>query len=127
MAYAFRTGGHGGISTGWPKWKVHSRIPRAGLSGNSEILTTNRVFLPKLDAESMKKYKVRVMEEVLIDARYNPLSGSTSGNDEGNDNVVKTRSGFVFIPAKITLYDKDGKAYTTIVTGKPQPERPKGI
>lgn len=110
VAYAFRTGGHGGISTGWPKWKVHSRIPRAGLSGNSEILTTNRVFLPKLDAESMKKYKVRVMEEVLIDARYNPLSGSTSGNDEGNDNVVKTRSGFVFIPAKITLYDKDGKA-----------------
>lgn len=110
VAYAFRTGGHGGISTGRPKWKVHSRIPRAGLSGNSEILTTNRVFLPKLDAESMKKYKVRVMEEVLIDARYNPLSGSTSGNDEGNDNVVKTRSGFVFIPAKITLYDKDGKA-----------------
>lgn len=110
VAYAFRTGGHGGISTGWPKWKVHSRIPRAGLSGNSEILTTNRVFLPKLDAESMKKYKVRVVEEVLIDARYNPLSGSTSGNDEGNDNVVKTRSGFVFIPAKITLYDKDGKA-----------------
>lgn len=110
VAYAFRTGGHGGISTGWPKWKVHSRIPRAGLSGNSEILTTNRVFLPKLDVESMKKYKVRVMEEVLIDARYNPLSGSTSGNDEGNDNVVKTRSGFVFIPAKITLYDKDGKA-----------------
>ena len=110
VAYAFRTGGHGGISTGWPKWKVHSRIPRAGLSGNSEILTTNHVFLPKLDAESMKKYKVRVMEEVLIDARYNPLSGSTSGNDEGNDNVVKTRSGFVFIPAKITLYDKDGKA-----------------
>lgn len=110
VAYAFRTGGHGGISTGRPKWKVHSRIPRAGLSGNSEILTTNRVFLPKLDAESMKKYKVRVVEEVLIDARYNPLSGSTSGNDEGNDNVVKTRSGFVFIPAKITLYDKDGKA-----------------
>lgn len=57
VAYAFRTGGHGGISTGWPKWKVHSRIPRAGLSGNSEILTTNRVFLPKLDAESMKNTK----------------------------------------------------------------------
>lgn len=110
VAYAFRTGGHGGINTGWPKWKVHSRIPHAGLTGNSEILTTNRVFLPKLDAENAGKYKVRVVEEVLIDARYNPLSGSTSGNDDGNDNVVKTRSGFVFIPAKITLYDADGNA-----------------
>lgn len=110
VAYAFRTGGHGGINTGWPKWKVHSRIPRAGLSGNGEILTTNRVFLPRLDADSMKKYRVRLMEEVLIDARYNPFSGSTSQNDDGNDNVVKTRSGFVFIPAKVTLYDKAGNA-----------------
>ena len=110
VAYAFRTGGHGGINTGWPKWRIHSSIPHASLTGNGEILTTNRVFLPKLDDESAKKYKVRVMEEVLIDARYNPLSGSTSGNDEGNDNLVKTRSGFVFIPAKITLYDADGNA-----------------
>lgn len=110
VAYAFRTGGHGGINTGRPKWKVHSKIPRAGLSGNGEILTTNRVFLPKLSADEQKKYKVRVVEEVLIDARYNPFSGSTSQNDDGNDNVVKIRSGFVFIPAKITLYDKDGKA-----------------
>lgn len=110
VAYAFRTGGHGGISTGWPKWKVHSRIPRASLTGNAEILTTNRVFFPKLDADSMEKYKVRIMEEVLIDARYNPLSGSTKGNDEGNGNMLKTRSGFVFIPAKITLYDADGNA-----------------
>ena len=110
VAYAFRTGGHGGINTGWPKWKIHSSVPRAGLSGNSEILTTNRVFLPKLDSASKDKYKVRVVEEVLIDARYNPFSGSTSYNDDGNDNLVKTRSGFVFIPAKITLYDGNGNA-----------------
>ena len=108
VAYAFRTGGHGGINTGWPKWKIHSGVPRAGLSGNGEILTTNRVFLPKLDSASVDKYKVRVVEEVLIDARYNPFSGSTSYNDDGNDNLVKTRSGFVFIPAKITLYDGNG-------------------
>lgn len=110
VAYAFRTGGHGSISTGWPKWKCRSSVPRASLTGSSEVLTTNRVYLPKLDASTAKKYKVRVMEEVLIDARYNPLSGSTSGNDIDNDNVVKTRSGFVFIPAKITLYDAAGKA-----------------
>ena len=110
VAYAFRTGGHGGINTGRPKWKIHSSIPHARLSGNGEILTTNRVFLPKINEDEQKEYKVRVVEEILIDARYNPFSGSTSLNDDGNDNVVKTRSGFVFIPAKITLYDIDGNA-----------------
>lgn len=110
VAWAFRTGGHGGISTGWPKWKVRGSVPRASLTGSSEVLTTNRVFLPKLDDSSTKKYKVRIVEEILLDARYNPLSGSTSGNDEGNDNTVKVCSGFVFIPVKITLYDIDGNA-----------------
>lgn len=110
VAYAFRTGGHGGINTGWPKWKVHSGVPHASLSGGGEILTTNRVFLPKLDDASAKKYKVRVAAEICLDARYNPFSGSTSGNDEGNSNTLKVCSGFVFIPAKITLYDAEGNA-----------------
>lgn len=110
VAYAFRTGGHGGINTGWPRWKIHNSIPHGSLSGGGEILTTNRVFLPKLDSTSAKKYRVRIAEEVLLDARYNPLSGSSSGNDDGNDHTVKVCSGFVFIPAKITLYDADGNA-----------------
>lgn len=108
VAYAFRSGGHGGINTGWPQWKVHSGVPHASLSGGSEILTTNRVFLPKLDDASAKKYKVRVAAEICLDARYNPFSGSTVGNDEVNSNTLKICSGFVFIPAKITLYDADG-------------------
>ncbi|MEG1159196.1 MAG: hypothetical protein RSD70_02300 [Acidaminococcaceae bacterium] len=107
VAYAFRTGGHGGINTGWPKWKVHSSVPRPN---RIPILRTNRVFIPKLDDESMKKYKVRLVEEIVIDARYNPFSGSTNGNDEGNDHTVKVCSGFVFVPAKVTLYDANGKA-----------------
>ena len=110
MAYAFRTGGHGGINTGWPEWKVHSGVPHASLSGGGEILTTNRVFLPKLDDVSAKKYKVRIAAEICLDARYNPFSGSTSGNDEGNSNRLKVCSAFVFIPAKITLYDAEGNA-----------------
>lgn len=110
VAYAFRTGGHGGIDTGWPKWKVHSSVPHGKTTGGSEILTTNRVFMPKIDDTSAKKFKVRVTEEILLDARYNPFSGSTEGNDDGNDDVVKTCSGFVFIPARITLYDASGNA-----------------
>lgn len=52
VAYAFRTGGHGGIDTGWPEWKAGEGrgIPRAETGGgNSEVLTTERAFLPKLD------------------------------------------------------------------------------
>ena len=107
VAYAFRFG-HASISTGITEWKIHSRIPHAHLLGTGEILTTNRVFLPKLDDASAKKYKVRVAAEICIDARYNPFSGSTSGNDEGNSDMLKVCSAFVFIPAKITLYDAEG-------------------
>ena len=108
MAYAFRTGGHGGINTGWPTWKLHSQIGKP--NGGSSVMTSNRFFLPKLDDASTKKYRVRLVQEILVDARYNPLSGSSSYNDDGNDNTVKVCSGFVFIQAKVTLYDADGKA-----------------
>ena len=107
VAYAFRVG-HVSISTGVTEWKVHNGVPDAHLLGSGEILTTNRVFLPKLDDASAKKYKVRVSAEICIDSRYNPFSGSTSGNDEGNAETLKACSAFVFIPAKITLYDAEG-------------------
>lgn len=107
VAWAFRTGGHGSITTGWPKWKVHSSI---GTPGNTAVLTTNRMYLPKLDADSAKKFKVRLNQELLLDCRYNPFSGSNSGNDEGNDDTLKVCSGFVFLRASVTLYDADGRA-----------------
>ena len=110
VAWAFRTGGHGGISSGWPKWKVAGYVPRANLTGSIEVLTTNHVFLPKLGRNDAEKYRLRIVEEILLDARYNPLSGSTDSNDEGNDNTVKVCSAFVFIPVKITLYDINGNA-----------------
>lgn len=110
VAYAFRTGGHGSIKGGYPKWVLHNSVPKASLSGSSEILTTNRVYLPKLSEEEQKKYLVRLKEEILVDARYNPFSGSTESNDEGNDNAVKAFSSFVFIPARVTLYDAEGTA-----------------
>jgi hypothetical protein len=110
VAYAFRTGGHGSLSSGYPAWKVNSGIPHAALSGNSEVLTSQRVFLPALDETSAKKYKVRVAQELLLDTRYNPFSGSEDGNEKSNTNTFKTCSAFVFIPARITLYDDAGNA-----------------
>jgi hypothetical protein len=108
VAYAFRTGGHGALTTGWPKWKCHSSIPHGG---TAEVLTTNRTYMPKLSSDNAGKYRVRLTQEVCIDARYNPFSGSTEGNEESNDEkLVKVCSAFVFIPAQVTLYDNDGKA-----------------
>jgi hypothetical protein len=108
VAYAFRTGGHGALSTGWPRWATgNTSIPHPS---TKEVLTSNRAFLPYIASADAAKYRIRVMEEICLDARYNPFSGSTEDNDEGNDNKVKVWSGYVFLPAAITLYDKDGKA-----------------
>ena len=111
VAWAFRSGGHGGINTKTPRWKVNDNVPRARDTGfAAQVLTTEKVFLPKLSDAAAKEFKVRVVEELLIDARYNPFSGSEEKNDDGNDKKVKVWSGFVFIPARITLYDADGNA-----------------
>lgn len=110
VAYAFRTG-HGSLSSSiYNAWKIHSSIPHAGLSGNDEVLTSLRVFLPALGSSDRANFLVRIVQEILVDARYNPFSGSTSDNEESNDNNVKVNSGFVFIPAKVTLYDEAGNA-----------------
>lgn len=109
IAYAYRIG-FASLETGIPQWKIHRGVPHASLNGNSEILTTNRVFLPELDKINSQKYKIRIAEEILIDARYNPFSGSTNKNEESNDKMLKICSAFVFIPVRITLYDDAGKA-----------------
>lgn len=106
VAYAFRAG-LGGINTGIPRWKLHS-VPHGSLTGGNEVLTTKRFFIPKLGSKDALKYRIRVAEEILVDARYNPLSGSTTDNDDGNDYLVKVRSAFVFIPVRIQLYDDEG-------------------
>lgn len=107
VAYGFCSGGHAAASTWLPKRKLHPTIPHAT---TTPIMTTNRVFLPALDNASARKYRLRLVQEVLFDARYNPFSGSSEFNDEDNDYIVETCSAFVFIPASATLYDDDGNA-----------------
>lgn len=105
IAYSYYSGGHGGLDTNWPIRKITDTI---SLGNQFPLFKTNRVFLPYINEEDAKKYKIRVVEEVLIDCRYNPFSGSTSGNEEGNDKSLKIRAGFVFIPAYIRLLDEYG-------------------
>lgn len=91
---------------------IHTAIPNLRNTEGmySEVLTTKRVYLPKLSESDAHRYTLLLSEEVCIDARYNPFSGSTEGNEETQDKDLKWWSGFVFIPAKVTLYNAQGEA-----------------
>lgn len=110
VAYAFRAG-HDSIESGRTEWKLHGNVPGVPRADDGGlVLCTNRVFVPKLSERDGAGYRIRLAEEILLDARYNPFSGSTEGNEEENDREVKVWSAFVFIPARVTLYDESGKA-----------------
>lgn len=108
IAWGFYSGGHGPIDEyhHWPK-KILNTI---GKISSTEVMRTNRVFLPKLSSDDMKKYRVRLSLEMLMDARYNPFTDANDGNEEGNYNSVKVWTGWAFVPIAVTIYDDNGTA-----------------
>jgi hypothetical protein len=111
VAYSFYTGGHGSLKSGYPKRKLNSSIPApTDASQFRSVLKTKRMFVPALDTEARNEYLIRVVEEMMIDARYNPFNEAGKHNESGNDKKLKQYSSYVLIPARITLYDESGKA-----------------
>lgn len=108
IAWDFMSGGHGAITTGWPK---HILRP-GGVTQESatQVMQTNKVFLPKLSSEGEKSYYVRLTLEMLLDARYNPFTEGNDGNEGGNYDRMKTRTGYCFVPIAVNLYDSAGNA-----------------
>lgn len=108
IAWGFYSGGHGPIDEyhHWPK----SILNTIGKISGTEVMRTNRVFLPKLSSDDMKKYRVRLSLEMLMDARYNPFTDANDGNEEGNYNGVKVWTGWAFVPVAVTMYDDNGAA-----------------
>lgn len=108
IAWGFYSGGHGPIDEyhHWPK----SILNTIGKISGTEVMRTNRVFLPKLSSDDMKKYRVRLSLEMLMDARYNPFTDANDGNEEGNYNGVKVWTGWAFVPVAVTMYDDNGTA-----------------
>lgn len=104
LAYMFMTGGHGSLTTGWPK-RVGSN-PSA--KSETLLLKTRRVYVPKLPAGEEKKYYIRLVEEILIDSRYNPYTTPNDYNEKGNQNNMEVWFGYVMIPSAVTLYDEKG-------------------
>lgn len=106
IAWAFHSGGHGGLDTGWPKRILNDvRMETA-----RQIMQTHRVFLPKLTTEDAKSYYVRLSLEMLLDARYNPFTEGNDGNEGGNYEGMKGRTGYAFVPVAVNIYDSAGNA-----------------
>ncbi len=106
IAWAFHSGGHGGLDTGWPQ-KILNNVTQESAA---IVMKSNRVFLPKLSAEGEKSYYVRLSLEMLLDARYNPFTEGNDGNEGGNYDRMKTRTGYAFIPVAVNMYDSAGNA-----------------
>lgn len=106
IAWAFHSGGHGGLNTGWPKRILND----VRMEAARQIMQTHRVFLPKLTTEDAKSYYVRLSLEMLLDARYNPFTEGNDGNEEGNYEGMKGRTGYAFVPVAVNIYDSAGNA-----------------
>ena len=106
IAWAFHSGGHGGLDTGWPKRILNTVTAAEG----RPVMQTHRVFLPKLSTEDAKTYYVRLTLEMLLDARYNPFTEANGGNEEDNYDLFKEFTAWAFVPVGVTLYDEAGNA-----------------
>ena len=106
IAWAFHSGGHGGLDTGWPKRILND----VRMENARQIMQTHRVFLPKLTTEDAKSYYVRLSLEMLLDARYNPFTEGNDGNEGGNYEGMKGRTGYAFVPVAVNIYDSAGNA-----------------
>ena len=106
IAWAFHSGGHGGLDTGWPERILNN----VRMEAARQIMQTHRVFLPKLTTEDAKSYYVRLSLEMLLDARYNPFTEGNDGNEGGNYEGMKCRTGYAFVPVAVNIYDSAGNA-----------------
>ena len=106
IAYMFMTGGHGALTTGWPQ-----RIGAdPALKTETVLMRTHRFFVPKLSKEEQKKYYIRLMQEILVDCRYNPFTDADAYNERSNQKNMTVWFGYVMIPAAMNLYDEQGNA-----------------
>ena len=106
VAYMFRKQGHGSLA----QWNP----PRVGgdpaTKTHEVLMRTQRVYIPKISAEARKNNYIRIVQEVLIDPRYNPFTNAGDANEGSNYNDMKVWFGYVMIPASVTLYDEKGVA-----------------
>ena len=94
----------------------NKRIPSSVLPAHTELMRTNRFFLPKIEMRRDPRsgalssdYLLRIAVEMLCDPRYNFHEDKSGTNEEANYDKVKEKSKKVSIPVQIRLYDADGQ------------------
>lgn len=106
VVVGFYTGGHGSLSSGFPKLKGLS--PASKDYKETVAMTTNKVYIPKLSDTDVGRYMLRVLVEALIDPRYNPYESGEDGNEKDNYDDFSKHANYCFIPCDINLYDASG-------------------
>lgn len=76
---------------------------------NKVILRTKRAYVAgytPTESNEVPRY-LRLTLPLLMDARYNPFDNKSDnlGNERDHDYYVKVRTGYVFVPVKVTIYD----------------------
>lgn len=91
------------------------RIPATVLPAHTELMRTNRFFLPKIEMQEDPRsgalssdYLLRIAIEMVCDPRYNFHEDKSATNEEANYDTIKEKSKKVSVPVQIRLYDEDG-------------------
>lgn len=91
---------------------IHKGQEAWGTRGSDKvILRTKRVYvagyIPNNDYE-IRRYLILKLP-LLMDARYNPFDSKSDnkGNEQQHDYYFKTRTGYMFIPVGVTIYDSE--------------------
>lgn len=101
VAWGFFTGGHGSIASGYPKCKLN--YPDAtGL-----LLRTPRVHLP-LCTPYAQSHELRLVVELMADARYNPFTQASGHNEQGNYDTMASHRNILTMGCTLQLRDADG-------------------
>ena len=104
VAWGFYTGGHGSLTSGWPKLKLNAPCEPDG----SVLMRTKLIPVHYLDTSDRGKYMLRLSMELLLDARYNPFEDRDRQNESGNYDRFNTYANFVMVPVNVLLKDQYG-------------------
>lgn len=106
IAHFFYTGGHGSLSSGYPKPIGTS----PSLQSIDPIIKTGKIYLPAMGTGEARNTLLRLQLDTLIDARYNPFSDADRDNESGNYNAMLKKAAYLYVPFRAVVYDGAGNA-----------------
>ncbi len=78
-------------------------LHHVGKPENTIVLRSHRVYVPKVFHP--ERWYLRLIEELLLDGRYNPFTDSSDNNEKACYNSMKVETSWAFVPFSLTLWD----------------------